>query len=82
MTYLLVAALNKAGRSYRDITPVYLAPGDARAAFQTGSVDAWAIWDPYLAEVETDAHARQITNANGLVPHYTFVLASRKFADT
>ncbi|MBS0908036.1 aliphatic sulfonate ABC transporter substrate-binding protein [Tatumella sp. JGM118] len=82
VNYLLIAALNKAGLSYRDITPVYLAPGDARAAFQTGSVDAWAIWDPYLAEVETDAHARQITNANGLVPHYTFFLASRKFADT
>lgn len=82
VNYLLIAALNKAGLSYQDITPVYLAPGDARAAFQTGSVDAWAIWDPYLAEVETDAHARQITNANGLVPHYTFFLASRKFADT
>lgn len=82
VNYLLIAALNKAGLSYHDIKPVYLTPGDARAAFQTGTIDAWAIWDPYLAEVETHAHAREITNAKGIVPHYTFFLSSRKFAET
>lgn len=82
VNYLLVAALEKAGLSYKDITPVYLAPSDARAAFQRGAIDAWAIWDPYLAEVETNANAREITNAVNLVPHYTFFLASRKFAET
>ena len=82
VNYLLVAALEKAGLSYKDITPVYLPPADARAAFQRGAIDAWVIWDPFLAEVETNAKARQIRNAEGLVPHYTFYLASRKFADT
>ncbi|EOY0939223.1 aliphatic sulfonate ABC transporter substrate-binding protein, partial [Klebsiella quasipneumoniae] len=82
VNYLLVAALEKAGLSYKDITPVYLPPADARAAFQRGAIDAWVIWDPFLAEVETNAKARQISNAEGLVPHYTFYLASRKFADT
>ncbi|WP_131063914.1 aliphatic sulfonate ABC transporter substrate-binding protein [Raoultella planticola] len=81
VNYLLVAALEKAGLSYKDITPVYLPPADARAAFQRGAIDAWVIWDPYLAEVETNAKARQISNAEGLVPHYTFYLASRKFAE-
>ncbi len=82
VNYLLVAALENAGLSYKDITPVYLPPADARAAFQRGAVDAWVIWDPYYAEVETNAKARLIKNAEGLVPHYTFYLASRKFADT
>lgn len=41
--FLLVAALNKAGLTLKDIQPVYLAPADARAAFANGSVDAWAI---------------------------------------
>ncbi len=81
VNYLLVAALEKAGLSYKDITPVYLPPADARAAFQSKSVDAWVIWDPFLAEVETNAQARQVANAEGLVPHYSFFLASRKFAD-
>ncbi len=80
VNYLLVAALEKAGLTYKDITPVYLTPGDARAAFQQGSIDAWVIWDPFLAEVETNAGAREIKNASGLVPHYTFFLAGRKFA--
>ena len=81
VNYLLVTALEQAGLSYKDITPVYLPPADARAAFQRGAVDAWVIWDPYYAEVETNAHARLIKNAEGLVPHYTFYLASRKFAE-
>lgn len=81
VNYLLIAALEKAGLSYKDIKPVYLPPADARAAFQRGAVDAWVIWDPYYAEVETNAKARLVKNAEGLVPHYTFYLASRKFAE-
>ena len=80
VNYLLVEALKKAGLSYHDITPVYLVPSDARAAFQRGSVDAWVIWDPFYAEVETNAGARRLQNAEGIVPHYTFYLASRRFA--
>ena len=82
VNYLLVKALEEAGLPYKDITPVYLPPAAARAAFQRGAIAAWVIWDPYLAEVETNARARQIRNAEGLVPHYTFYLASRKFAET
>ncbi|WP_336749528.1 sulfonate ABC transporter substrate-binding protein [Pantoea vagans] len=82
VNYLLVTALEQAGLTYKDITPVYLPPADARAAFQRGAVDAWVIWDPYYAEVEANAHARLIKNAEGLVPHYTFYLASRKFAES
>lgn len=82
VNYLLVSALEKAGLSYKDVKAVYLPPADARAAFQRGAVDAWVIWDPYYAEVETNAKARLLKNAEGLVPHYTFYLASRKFAET
>lgn len=81
VNYLLIAALEAAGLTYKDITPVYLAPADARAAFQKGAVDAWVIWDPWLAEVEASTGARQVRNAEGLVPHYTFYLARRQFAD-
>ncbi|WP_199635910.1 sulfonate ABC transporter substrate-binding protein [Serratia sp. PAMC26656] len=82
VNYLLVSALEQAGLNYKDVTPVYLPPSDARAAFQRGSVDAWVIWDPYYAEVETHANARLLKDAEGLVPHYTFYLASRHFAET
>jgi len=43
---LVLRALNKTGLGFKDIQPVYLSPADARAAFEHGSVDAWAVWDP------------------------------------
>jgi sulfonate transport system substrate-binding protein len=79
--YLLVKALQKANLKYVDIQPVYLAPADARAAFTSGSVDAWVIWDPYLAAVERQLGARSIANGEGLVRNTQYYLASRKFAD-
>ena len=78
--YLLVEALRKAKLAWSDIQPVYLAPADARAAFVQGSVDAWAIWDPYLAAVEKQAGARQLTDASGIVSNVQYYLATRKIA--
>lgn len=79
--YLLVKALEKAGLKYTDIEPVFLAPADARAAFERGAVQAWAIWDPFQAAAEGAIKARELTNAEGIVPNYQFYLASRKALD-
>ena len=46
---VVVKALAKAGLTAGDVTSVLLQPPDALAAFRTGRVDAWAIWDPFLA---------------------------------
>lgn len=78
--YLLVKALEKAGVSYSDITPVFLTPSDARAAFERGAIDAWAIWDPFLAAAEATLGARQLTDGQGIVNNYEFYLATRTFA--
>nr|WP_232519342.1 sulfonate ABC transporter substrate-binding protein [Caballeronia insecticola] len=78
--YLLVEALKKAGLTYADIQPVYLAPADARAAFVQGSIDAWVIWDPYLAAAEKQANARQLTDGTNLVSNIQYYLATRKTA--
>ena len=53
-----IAALEKAGLSYDDIKPVYLSPADGGAAFSSGSVDAWSIWDPFYAAAELNYGAR------------------------
>ncbi|MEA3120391.1 MAG: sulfonate transport system substrate-binding protein, partial [Paraburkholderia sp.] len=65
--YLLVRALENAGLQYADIRPAYLSPADARAAFTQGSIDAWAIWDPYFAAIEKQMRARVIADGAGLV---------------
>ncbi|AOR69641.1 ABC transporter substrate-binding protein [Burkholderia stabilis] len=78
--YLLVKALEHAGLTYADIQPIYLTPADARAAFVQRSVDAWVIWDPYLAAAERQLGARAIANGEGLVRNTQYYLAARKYA--
>ena len=79
--YLLLKALERAGVAYADIQPVFLPPADARAAFERGSVDAWAIWDPFLAAAEKQIGARVLADGKGLVANYQFYLASRTYAE-
>jgi sulfonate transport system substrate-binding protein len=79
--YLLVKALEKAGLKYTDVQTVYLPPADARAAFERGSVDAWAIWDPFLAAAEQQLGARVVADGRGLVANHQFYLTSRPYAD-
>jgi sulfonate transport system substrate-binding protein len=80
--YLLVKALEKAGVKYSDITPVFLAPADARAAFERGSVDAWAIWDPFQAAAEAATGAKTLADGTDTVPNYQFYLSSQKFLES
>ena len=79
--YLLVKALEKQGLKITDVQPVYLPPADARAAFERGAVDAWVIWDPFLAAVEKQSGARLLADGRGLVNNYAYYLAERGFAE-
>ena len=74
--YLLVQAVDQAGLKWTDIQPIWLSPADARAAFQKGAIDAWAIWDPYYAAAQLEDKAKVLTTGQGLSPNYTFYLAS------
>lgn len=78
---LTVAALEKAGLTYRDIEPVTLAPADAAAAFARGSIDAWTIWDPYFAMAEAGEGVRILTLATEIARQNSYLLANRGFAE-
>jgi sulfonate transport system substrate-binding protein len=78
--YLLVKLLEKAGLQYKDVQVAYLAPSDARAAFERGSLDAWVIWDPFLAAAEHQLGARILADGTGVVSNYQFFVASRSYA--
>lgn len=79
--YLYVRALEKAGLGPRDVTPVYLAPADGRAAFERGSVDAWVIWDPYLAAAQATIRTRVLADGTGLVANRQYYLGRRGFSE-
>lgn len=78
---LLVAALEKAGIAWGDITPAPLAPADATAAFVKGSVDAWSIWDPYLALAELKENARVVAFDKDVHRPNSFYIAASDFVD-
>lgn len=79
--YLLVKALEKAGLSYADIKTNFLPPADARAAFERGSVDAWVIWDPFLAAAQAATGARVLADGEGLVVNTQFFLGDRSYVE-
>lgn len=79
--YLLVKVLEKHGLKYSDIQPVFLPPADARAAFERGAVDAWAIWDPFLAAAEKQIGARILADGTGAVNNYAYYLAERGYVE-
>jgi sulfonate transport system substrate-binding protein len=78
---VVIATLEKAGLTYEDITPVYLTPPDAGPAFANGSIDAWAIWDPYFAG-EKRQNGRILINAHEVAKTNSFYLANSDFANT
>jgi sulfonate transport system substrate-binding protein len=79
--YLLIAALEKAGLKFSDISPAYLSPADGRAAFERGSVDAWVTWDPFLAGAQRQSAVRILADGRNLASYQRYYLASTPFAD-
>ncbi|RJE89174.1 sulfonate ABC transporter substrate-binding protein [Paracoccus onubensis] len=79
--YLLVKALEAAGLSYSDVEVAFLTPADGRAAFEKGALDAWVIWEPFLAAAEAATGARQLTDGTDIVENREYYLASRDFVD-
>jgi sulfonate transport system substrate-binding protein len=77
---LVLAALAKAKLNYSDIQPEYLSPPDAAAAFTQGSVDAWSIWDPFLALAQVRYAPRTLVVEPQAEKANSFELANGAFA--
>ncbi|OLP50335.1 aliphatic sulfonate ABC transporter substrate-binding protein [Allorhizobium taibaishanense] len=75
----VVKALRKGGLTPADVKAADLSPADAGAAFKSGSIDAWAIWDPYFAVAQSDPDARVLTTAEGIVESWSFFLGNGDF---
>jgi sulfonate transport system substrate-binding protein len=76
-----VKALALAGLSIKDIVPTYLAPADATAAFNGGTIDAWVVWDPYYAIAQERYNARVIADTSDTrLASASYYMSSRDFA--
>ena len=74
--YLLVRVLERAGLRPDDIKLVFLNPGDSKAAFTAGSVDAWATWGVYVALARLQDHVRVLADGRGLLSGLAFEAAT------
>lgn len=78
---LLLQSLEKSGLRFTDVEAAYLQPADGRAAFEKGAIDAWAIWDPFLATVQAKSGARIVADGSYAdVGYRRFYLASTPYA--
>ncbi|MFI9645579.1 ABC transporter substrate-binding protein [Streptomyces sp. NPDC052040] len=74
--YQLIASLKKAGLKPGDVKVEYLQPADALAAFTSGRVDAWAVWDPYTSQVLNARQGRILTTGEGVTNGLSFQVAA------
>jgi len=78
--YLLLKVLEREGLAYTDIEVKYLPPADARAAFESGSIDAWVIWDPFAQAAIEQIGARVLVAGHDQVHNYNFYLSTGAYA--
>jgi len=74
--FLIAATLEKAQIRPEDAAFAPLNPVDAKVALVAGSVDAWAVWEPYVSFATLKDKARVIADGEGLTPTITFIVAS------
>jgi sulfonate transport system substrate-binding protein len=73
--YLVIRALAEAKLPADWVKLTFLSPGDAKAAFDSGSIAGWATWAPYLAPARK-TNARTIVDGSTLVSGYGFLVAN------
>jgi sulfonate transport system substrate-binding protein len=78
--YLLLRALEEAGLAASDVEISYQPPQRALRAFQSGAIDAWAVWDPWLSSACLDFGARVVRDATGFFKNSVYYVAHRDFA--
>ena len=74
--YVTLRTLAAAGLKPSDVQFRFLAPPDAKLALVTGSVDAWATWDPYTSVAEVVDKLRVLQNGRGLWSGLSYIVAT------
>jgi sulfonate transport system substrate-binding protein len=74
--FLIDATLEKAGHRIDEATFAPLGPVDAKIALVAGSIDGWAVWEPYVSYATLKDNARIVADGEGLTPTITFLVAS------
>ncbi|MEH3107897.1 MAG: aliphatic sulfonate ABC transporter substrate-binding protein [Sphingomonas fennica] len=74
--FLLLRALAGAGLPADAVEIAFMTPGDAKAAFDAGAVDAWSTWNPYVGAALLRGGARALVDGRGLMTGYAFLVGN------
>jgi sulfonate transport system substrate-binding protein len=79
--YLILRALDVSGLKPGDVQITFLSPGDSKAAFESGAIDAWSTWSPYIPTALADG-ARIIADGSGYYKGTAFDVANARSAQS
>lgn len=78
----LYRGLEKSGLTDKDFEIIQLQPDETQSAFETGSVDAWATWDPYITLNTLTGKGKVLSDGEQLgVLSPSFTIAGTGFAE-
>jgi len=72
--YGLLKLLKEAGLDSSDLEIIDMAPPDAKSAFETNQVDAWAVWPPFVEQEEIAGKGRVLPRGDAFIQS---ILAAR-----
>jgi sulfonate transport system substrate-binding protein len=79
--YLLLRQIEDAGLKPNDVTVVFLSPGDAKAAFSSGVIDAWVTWGSYIALARLHDEATVLADGGKVLSGFGYEAASQAAID-
>jgi sulfonate transport system substrate-binding protein len=74
--YHLLYVLKQAGLTAHDVQLVYLQPAQGLAAFESGAVDAWDVWPPFIEQARLLQGARVLVAGQHFTGNYSYEVAS------
>jgi sulfonate transport system substrate-binding protein len=76
--YGVLKILKEAGVAPNSVEIIDMAPPDAKSAFETGQVDAWAVWPPFVEQEELAGVGRVLPKGDALI--HSIMAVSGSFA--
>ncbi|MBB2205808.1 aliphatic sulfonate ABC transporter substrate-binding protein [Gluconacetobacter takamatsuzukensis] len=55
---------------------LFLAPAQAKAALDSGGIDAWSTWEPYVSLETAQDHGHVLADGAGIMPNNSFLVAT------
>jgi sulfonate transport system substrate-binding protein len=65
--YGLLKILSSAGMSDDDVNLQFMGPAEAKTAFETGELDAWSVWAPWVEMEEVSGQGRAMLGGNAVI---------------